>query len=208
MKKVMISALALTTIMFSSCNSPSGGVQEDSLGDATADTAVMYGNANERITAEGVEIKEIGEGFWNSVDFNAPAVDVPGLRDLNIEKRATDGYNIYTTDEAVLFDTDKAAIRDDAAPKLQEIVKEIKDIPGNGQIRVFGFTDATASADYNLELSQQRAQAVKDWLQSKGGIDASRISIEPMGEKAPVASNETAAGRQKNRRVSIVAITK
>lgn len=207
MKKVLIPAFMLTTVLFSACNDPKGTVETDTLEEATADTAVMYDDENARVEADGVQIKEIDEAFWNDVDFEAPVVEVATLRGVDVEKRATKDYTIYTTDEQVLFDTDKAAIRDNAAPKLQEIVNEIKNIPGDGPIRVYGFTDARASADYNMELSEERAQSVKQWLQDKGSIDASRISIQPMGEKAPVATNETPAGRQQNRRVAIVVAT-
>jgi len=197
----------LTTVLFSGCNNPEGGVKEDTLEEATADTAVMYNDENARVEADGVEIKEMGDGFWNDIDFESPVVDVATLRGVDVEKRATNDYTIYTTDEQVLFDTDKAALRDDAAPKLQEIANEVKETPGNSPIRVYGFTDARASADYNMELSQQRAQSVKDWLQSTGGIDGSRISIQPMGEKDPVATNQTPEGRQQNRHVAIVVAT-
>jgi OOP family OmpA-OmpF porin len=55
----------------------------------------------------------------------------------------------------------------------------------------------------NLDLSQQRAEAVRDFL-IKNGIDAERIEARGYGEAAPVASNDTEAGRQQNRRVEIV----
>ena len=71
-------------------------------------------------------------------------------------------------------------------------------------MRVYGFTDAQGSAGYNKELAQQRADAVKSWL-SSNGIDAGRISVNAIGEGQPVATNNTEAGRQQNRRVEIVA---
>jgi outer membrane protein OmpA-like peptidoglycan-associated protein len=71
-----------------------------------------------------------------------------------------------------------------------------------------GFADSRGDKSYNKELSAQRAEAVKNYLVKNGNIEAARISVEPMGEAAPVASNATAAGRQENRRVEIAVRTK
>jgi outer membrane protein OmpA-like peptidoglycan-associated protein len=69
---------------------------------------------------------------------------------------------------------------------------------------VYGFTDAQGSAGYNKDLAQQRADAVKAWM-SSNGFDAGRISVNAIGEGQPVATNNTEAGREQNRRVEIVA---
>ena len=69
-----------------------------------------------------------------------------------------------------------------------------------------GFADSRGDKNYNKELSAQRAEAVRNWLTSNASIGADRISIEPMGESAPVASNATPEGRQQNRRVEIAVI--
>jgi outer membrane protein OmpA-like peptidoglycan-associated protein len=110
-------------------------------------------------------------------------------------------------DERLLFDTDKATLREDAKDKLQSVVDDIKSIPTSGAIRVYGYTDARASKEYNKELAEDRAKSVQEWLQTEGGIDASRISTQGVGEKNPIATNETPKGRQLNRRVSIVVVT-
>lgn len=189
------------------CNDPEGRVENDSLSDATADTAVMYPDERGRVEADGVEIKEVGEEFWANVNWDAPVVNDPEMASANVEVRSDSEYNIYTMDDRLLFDTDKAQIRPEGEEKLQQIVDEIKDLPQNGQIRVFGHADARASHEYNRELSAERARAVQDWLQNNGGIDGRRLSIEPMGETQPRATNETAKGRQLNRRVAVVVVT-
>jgi outer membrane protein OmpA-like peptidoglycan-associated protein len=108
--------------------------------------------------------------------------------------------------ENLLFDTDKATLRPDAEQNLQQIAGSLKQRYAGGQVRIYGHTDARADASYNKELSEQRAEAVKNWLVSNAGVDASRISIQPMGESDPVASNQTKSGQQQNRRVEIVAM--
>ncbi|GAB3203002.1 outer membrane protein OmpA-like peptidoglycan-associated protein [Pontibacter aydingkolensis] len=190
------------------CNDPKGDVENDTLADATADTAVMYEDERGRMEADGAEIIDVGEDFWAGINWDAPVVDDPDLKGSNVEMRQEKEYNIYTMDDRLLFDTDKAQIRAEGEEKLRQIVNELKDLPQNGQIRIFGHADARASNEYNKELSAERANAVKDWLQNKGGIAANRLSIEAMGETAPRATNETARGRQLNRRVAIVAVTR
>ncbi|TFH22740.1 MAG: OmpA family protein, partial [Myxococcales bacterium] len=65
-----------------------------------------------------------------------------------------------------------------------------------------GFTDSSGSEDYNQQLSERRAQGVREHLEA-AGIDGSRTEVVGMGESQPVATNDTAAGRAENRRVEI-----
>ena len=116
--------------------------------------------------------------------------------------------NVYSADEKVLFDTDKANIKLGAAEAPKQITGSIGQRYAASQVRVMGFADSRGDKSYNRELSEKRAEAVKNYLVAKGSIDAARVSIEPMGETQPVASNATAAGRQKNRRVEIAVRTK
>lgn len=102
---------------------------------------------------------------------------------------------------ALHFDFDKATIRPDARPVLDEAVRTLKDEPGVIVIAE-GHTDSVGSEQYNQRLSVRRAQAVKDYL-VRNGIDASRIRVEGFGESQPVASNATAEGRAQNRRVEL-----
>jgi outer membrane protein OmpA-like peptidoglycan-associated protein len=73
------------------------------------------------------------------------------------------------------------------------------------QIQVEGHTDATGGDDFNLQLSRDRASSVRTELVA-GGVDASKITAEGFGETRPVATNDTPAGRQQNRRVEIVIV--
>jgi outer membrane protein OmpA-like peptidoglycan-associated protein len=124
----------------------------------------------------------------------------------DFETRGNDNYTVYSLGENLLFDTDKAELSAGAKDNLQQIVASINQRYANGNIRLYGFTDATAGKEYNKELSEKRAENVKNWLTQSGNIDASRISVHPMGEANPEASNQTEEGRQQNRRVEIVAM--
>lgn len=146
--------------------------------------------------------------MWRDVDLNVPTVKHPeiNISSPDFEVRGNDKYSVYSMGENLLFDTDKATIRSDVKQNMDQIVASINQRYGQGQIRIYGHADARADAEHNRELSQQRAEAVKNWLVSNANIDASRISIHPMGESDPVASNQTESGQQKNRRVEIVAM--
>jgi outer membrane protein OmpA-like peptidoglycan-associated protein/outer membrane protein W len=101
-----------------------------------------------------------------------------------------------------LFEFDKSTLKTKAYSKLDKIIATLKNNT-DYTVSVEGYTDAIGSEDYNLKLSGRRAQAVADYLLSQG-IDKSRIEIVPNGEANPIASNKTAAGRAKNRRVEII----
>ncbi|WP_241739243.1 OmpA family protein [Pontibacter beigongshangensis] len=142
---------------------------------------------------------------WDAVNFNAPGATYPEITDSDIDVRGNEDYAIYSLDETILFDTDQSQLRSGAETKLEQVATSVTQRFSGGDIRIYGHTDKQGSAGYNKELAEQRAEAVKNWLTENGDVAASRISVHPVGESDPVASNETAAGRQQNRRVEIVA---
>ena len=99
------------------------------------------------------------------------------------------------------FDFDKATLKPEGKAKLDDLTEKVKGIT-LGVIIAVGHTDSVGADGYNQKLSEKRAQAVKDYLTSKG-TDASRVYVEGKGEKQPVADNKSAEGRAKNRRVEI-----
>jgi len=115
--------------------------------------------------------------------------------------RDTDrGYVLTLSD--IQFRTDEAALTADAMRKLYPLVTLLK---GNAKqdIIIEGYTDSSGSWDYNQELSEQRAMAVRDFFVSTG-VDPQRIVARGYGEADPVASNANQAGRRENRRVEII----
>jgi OOP family OmpA-OmpF porin len=102
---------------------------------------------------------------------------------------------------SVHFDFNKANIRPDAVPVLNEAVNVLKD-EGTVGVIVAGHTDSIGSDAYNMKLSRRRADAVREYLISHG-IPAKRIRVEAFGKRNPVASNDTADGRAQNRRVEL-----
>jgi len=101
----------------------------------------------------------------------------------------------------VLFDFDKADIKADAIPVLDECVTVLKNNPGV-KIQIQGHTDGRGTEAYNMGLSQRRAAAVKQYFVQKG-VKASMLTTAGYGMSRPVASNATDEGRAKNRRVEL-----
>jgi outer membrane protein OmpA-like peptidoglycan-associated protein len=102
----------------------------------------------------------------------------------------------------VLFDFDKATLKPGAREKLAKIADVVMAHPGV-EIAVEGHTDSVGSDEYNQGLSERRAASVRSFL-VQSGVSPTTISATGLGESQPVASNISAEGRQKNRRVELV----
>ncbi len=145
-----------------------------------------------------------GDENWADLDRNASEVDYDEMSGSAVSVRGNEDYAIYSVEEEILFDTNKSTIRSTATGDLEKIGASAKKRYEGGQVRVFGYTDARGSENYNEQLAQERAESVKAWLIDKNYVNADRITVNAVGEANPVASNTTAAGRQQNRRVEIV----
>ena len=117
----------------------------------------------------------------------------------NIAQAASTAREI--TLPGMLFRVGKADLNEQGMKAVGDIASFLQTRPDR-TVEVIGHTDSTGSAKINAKLSEERAEAVKTAL-VKQGIDASRIQTKGVGPSNPVASNDTAAGRQKNRRVVV-----
>lgn len=113
----------------------------------------------------------------------------------------------------VLFDFDKDTLRPDALPTLQKVGAIVANYP-KAPILIEGHTDSMGKHDYNMKLSDRRANSVKKWLVANAAVDAGRIKTKGWGETKPAVPNtkpdgtDDPDGRQKNRRVEITIKTK
>jgi outer membrane protein OmpA-like peptidoglycan-associated protein len=105
----------------------------------------------------------------------------------------------------VLFEFDKGVLNPNFYPRLQNIVKVLEQRPFL-RLEIIGHTDGLGSVEYNQQLSEQRAQAVATYLLGHLPLTPEKIQTLGEGARRPVSSNQTAAGRQQNRRVEIIVI--
>ncbi|MCB9742354.1 MAG: OmpA family protein [Alphaproteobacteria bacterium] len=105
--------------------------------------------------------------------------------------------------EKIFFETGKATIKKESYSLLNEIAGVLRSNPQIKLVRIEGHTDADGSEVNNLKLSQDRAQAVLDYLVDQG-VEAGRLSSAGFGESMPIADNGTEAGKAKNRRVEFI----
>jgi outer membrane protein OmpA-like peptidoglycan-associated protein len=102
----------------------------------------------------------------------------------------------------VYFDTGRAELKPGVSSKIDQLAQFLVEHPDR-RVQIDGFTDSVGTDAYNEELSQRRANAVREALISRG-VEASRIGTEGYGKSYPVASNNDSGGRQLNRRVEVV----
>lgn len=132
-----------------------------------------------------------GDGVFDSVDA------CPGtLRRAPVDERGC--WTLHDLRFAVNGDT----IESNSAVSLQEAIRVLAANPGV-RVRIDGHTDSDGAAAYNQDLSERRAEAVRDYLVEKGGLDASRFEVEGFGESQPAVPNESSAQKRRNRRVEL-----
>ena len=211
--RILPYTLLAAAVLLGGCNDLKKSDEKNTLGEATADTAV--------VARTGATVGDVASGAANAVDSAASKtgsaisnafdmtkakladVKLPEVNITGITVRGDADYQVYGVDEQVLFDTDKATIKPSAAAALKQISESITKRYAGKDVRVLGFADARGDKSYNRELSQQRAEAVKNYLVTADKLPADHLSTEAFGESQPVATNATPAGRQENRRVEI-----
>lgn len=114
-------------------------------------------------------------------------------------------YETVLTDNDVHFGLESSKLSDTAKQALDKFADNLKQQNKNVYIEIQGHTDSTGSAAYNMKLGQERAEAVRRYLNSVG-IPLHRMSVISYGETAPIASNKTREGRSQNRRVTLVVL--
>ena len=114
-------------------------------------------------------------------------------------------YETVFSDDKVRFGFDEAQLSDTAAQALDIFVEDLKSRDQNVYIEIQGHTDSVGSDEYNYQLGEKRAEAVRRYLSTKG-IPLVRMSVISYGESAPIADNSTPEGRSINRRVTLVVL--
>ncbi|HMM18119.1 MAG TPA: OmpA family protein [Petrimonas sp.] len=167
-----------------------------------------------RIYHQNAKVLDMPTNIYPNVKFNRmrfsgwDRYSAPYVSNLKITTASPDTRSKLITEGklvtyGITFDVNKADVKPESFGTLKSIADVLKE---NGPVRVkiIGHTDSDGDDAKNLELSQRRAQSVKNELVSKFGIDASRIETEGAGETTPVAPNDTPANKALNRRVEFV----
>jgi outer membrane protein OmpA-like peptidoglycan-associated protein len=140
-----------------------------------------------------------GAVIGHQMDRQAAELD----RDLEGATVSRVGEGIVVTFEGgILFDFDRSDLRPTARANLQELARNLRQYDRT-DVLIIGHTDSVGSASYNQGLSERRAQSAASYV-VKQGIASHRVSTRGMGQNDPIATNETAEGRQLNRRVEVV----
>jgi outer membrane protein OmpA-like peptidoglycan-associated protein len=160
--------------------------------------------ANEAIlTAQAKDDIEKGNAERQQVLLEARERESQRLQEQMRELQAqqTERGMVLTLGD-VLFDTGKSTLKAGAYSTIDRLAQVLKESP-NRKVMIEGHTDSTGSEETNQLLSQQRALAVQSALLERG-VPAAQVAAVGKGESSPVASNDDAAGRQRNRRVDLI----
>ncbi|MDE0535784.1 OmpA family protein [Tenacibaculum sp. L6] len=216
MKKSIIYSLSILFLVgsiFTSCksiqnanNTQKGAVIGTTAGaviGAVIGNNVGSGNNSELGAILGGVVGGVAGGvIGNQMDKQAREIEeaLPGAE----VERVGEGIKLTLGENAVRFDTNKASLTSTAKANLDKLVPVFKDYQ-NTDIVIYGYTDSTGAVEYNQTLSEKRANSVKNYLASKG-LNNSRFETKGLGVNDPIATNETAEGRSKNRRVEFAIV--
>jgi outer membrane protein OmpA-like peptidoglycan-associated protein len=141
-------------------------------------------------------------------DLSGKPVEVGGtVQDLQVKEVGNEIRIDLNAD--VLFDFDKAELLPKAQETLTKAAALIKE-RAKGTVQINGYTDSKGDDAYNMKLSERRANSVRDWFRTKGGLASFQFNTKGFGKTQPIAPNtkpdgsDDPEGRQKNRRVEIV----
>ena len=167
----------------------------------TADQLKAANGSNQWRSSNGMPVMNgTNEMCWRNANWT-PATAYPGCDGAALPPPQPPAATKVTYAADAFFDFDKAVLKPEGKAKLDDLIGKIKGINLEVIIAV-GHTDDVGTDAYNQKLSVKRAESVKAYLVSKG-IEQNRVYTEGKGEKQPIASNKTAEGRAKNRRVEI-----
>ena len=212
MKKLLVVAIVVTAFLFSGCATETKKDKGTAIG-ATIGTIVGAGvgyaiggkkgaaiGAGSGLLVGGIAGRSIGSYMDSQEQELRDALGTAEAASIQREQNIL----AVTFKADVMFDVNSSKIKAGGYDEIDRVAQVLNKYPQT-RIRIEGYTDSTGSEEYNLKLSEKRAQAVKDALIARN-VAASRLQTVGFGEAKPIAGNDTEAGRQMNRRVRVVII--
>ncbi len=210
MRKVLITLLATTLIAAGCAQPPTKSQQGAGIGTGIGAAAgaglgqAIGGDTESTLIGAGIGAVVgglAGGSIGRYMDQQEAALQqaVAGVEGANIQRQANTIALTFKSD--VMFDVNSSALKAGAYDEITRVANVLKQYPQTS-LTISGHTDSTGSEEYNLQLSQRRANAVKNALMAQG-VSAARMNTIGYGEANPIADNSTEHGRQLNRRVEI-----
>jgi len=171
-------------------------------------TAQGAAQAADQKAVQAQQAAQTAQGAAQTADRKADtaneSVQQANNRISTLDTKINNINDIYTQSEmmTVVFPLNSAMLTDQAKSTLDRIASDLSGQPSGYMIEVQGFTDNTGTEQYNIGLSQRRAEAVERYLVSKN-LPLYRVSIVGLGKDNPIADNKTSQGRAQNRRVEV-----
>jgi outer membrane protein OmpA-like peptidoglycan-associated protein len=210
MKKILITLMALTLIAAGCAQPPTKTQQGAAIGTGVGAAAgaglgqAIGGDTEATLIGAGIGAVVgglAGGSIGNYMDKQEAALQqaVAGVEGASIQRQANTIALTFKSD--VMFDVNSSSLKPGAYDEINRVATVLSQYPQTS-LTISGHTDSTGSEDYNLQLSQRRADAVKNALMGQG-VSAARMNTIGYGESNPIADNSTEHGRQLNRRVEI-----
>lgn len=197
-------AILSSALVFSGCKSLNNTTKGAAIGSVAgaavgAGVGKLLGNVAVGAIAGAAVGGTTGALIGKKMDKQAAELEAQLGQNADVE-RIGEGIKV-TFESGILFQTNKADLNTSSKDALTKFAKTLSDYPDTN-IMIYGHTDNTGTDGINQPLSERRANAVKVFLVN-AGVGSPRITTQGMGSSSPVATNDTEAGRQQNRRVEI-----
>lgn len=206
--KLPVTVLAVASLGLAACTNPDGSTNQVGTGALIggglgAVTGRIIGGDTKGAVVGGIAGAAVGAGVGAILEQQQRELEA-ALRGSGAVVVNRGDRLVVTLPEGITFAVDSATVKPSIRPDIRKIGQNLAKYPDE-EVRVIGHTDSTGSAAYNQDLSLRRARSVRAILVD-AGAGGSRISSKGRGERQPIASNATAAGRAQNRRVEIIII--